>query len=292
MVVVVMPARILAIAIIVASAFVRPSKVFAHAGPCAAPEPFNGFWGVGQLQVRQRVAGIPILATTRFSYRQIRYSPCAGGVPVFPLGIGEASMSVGVPLFDNRRGGWLLQMAAKGQGSQRPSEPLSGVITGAPATAGHINLWGTALPLIQLTGAASAAIMPQSSDVPLSIAYLGGARFYALHGKHAQANLGIMVGGKNAVVNAVPSLAVRGSDLAIWGHKVAMGLELRSPIEFSGGPIPVRWRLWGALTFALDKLDDGRSDHARDTQTPWSSFDLVRSPVEAPPTQTVWETTL
>ncbi|WCQ94579.1 MULTISPECIES: hypothetical protein [Sorangium] len=199
---------------------------------------------------------------------------------------------MGVPVFDNRRGGWLLQMTAKGQGSQRPSEPVSGVITSAPATAGHINLWETALPLIQLTGAASAAIMPQPSDVPLSIAYLGGVRFYALHGKRAQANLGFMVGGKNGVVSAVPSLAVRGSDLAIWGHKVAMGLELRSPIEFSGGPIPVRWRLWGALTFALDKLDDGRSDHARDTQTPWSSSDLVGSPIEAPPTQTVWEMTL
>jgi hypothetical protein len=289
----VMPVRSLAVAIIVASAFVRPSKVFAHEGPCAAPEPFNGFWGGGQVQVRERVAGIPLLATTRFSYRQIRYSPCAGGLPVLPPGVGDASMSVGVPLFDNRRGGWLLQMSARGQASQRSSGPVSGVVTGAPATAGHINLWETSLPLIQLTGAVSAAIMPQSSETPLSIAYLGGVRFYALHDKHAQANLGIMVGGKNAVVNAVPSLAVRGSDLAIWGHKVAIGVELRSPIEFSGGPIPVRWRLWGALTFVLDKLDDGRSDHARDTQTPWSSFDLVRSPLEAaPPTQTAWEMTL
>ncbi|WP_437977577.1 hypothetical protein WMF11_12075 [Sorangium sp. So ce295] len=284
-----MPARILATAILVASAFVRPSKVFAHEGPCTAPEPFNGFWGGGQVQVRERVAGIPLLATTRFSYRQIRYSPCASGMRVFPLGVGEASISVGVPLFDNRRGGWLLQMAAKGQGSQRPSEPVSGVITGAPATAGHVNFWGTSLPLIQLTGAASAAIMPQSSHVPLSIAYLGGVRFYARHHKHAQANWGIMVGGKNAVVNAVPSLSVRVSDLAIWNHKVAIGLELRSPIEFSGGPAPVRWRLWGALTFALDKLDD----HARDTQTHRPSFDLVRSPIEAaPPTQTAWEMTL
>ncbi|WP_437985708.1 hypothetical protein [Sorangium sp. So ce117] len=285
----VMPARILATAIIVASAFVRPSKVFAHEAPCTAPEPFNGFWGGGQVQVRERVAGIPLLATTRLWYRQIRYSPCASGIPVFPPGVGEASISVGVPLFDNRRGGLLLQMVARGQGSQRSNEPVSGVITGAPATAGHINLWETSLPLIQLTGAVSAAIMPQSSDVPLSIAYFGGVRFYALHNKHAQANLGIMVGGKNAVVNAVPSLAVRGSELAIWSHKVAIGLELRSPIEFSGGPIPVRWRLWGALTFALDKLDD----HARDTQTHRPSFDLVRSPVEAaPPTQTAWEMTL
>ncbi|WP_437721479.1 hypothetical protein [Sorangium sp. So ce861] len=289
----VMPARILATAIIVASALVRPSKAFAHEGPCTAPEPFNGFWGGGQVQVRERMAGIPLLVTTRFSYRQIRYSPCASGTRVFPLGVGEASISVGVPLFDNRRGGWLLQMAAQGQGSQRPSEPVSGVITGVPATAGHINLWETSLPLIQLTGAASAAIMPPSSDVPLSVAYLGGVRFYALHDKHAQANLGIMVGGKNAVVNAVPSLAVRCSDLAIWSHKIAIGLELRSPIEFSGGPIPVRWRLWGALTLALDKLDDGRGDHARDTQTHWSSVDLVRSPPEAaPPTQTAWEMTL
>ncbi|WCQ94578.1 hypothetical protein NQZ70_07346 [Sorangium sp. Soce836] len=91
----VLPARILATVIIVVSAFVRPSKVFAHAGPCAAPEPFNGFWGVGQFQVRQRVAGIPLLAMTRFSYRQIRYSPCAGGMPVLPLGIGEAALAWG-----------------------------------------------------------------------------------------------------------------------------------------------------------------------------------------------------
>jgi hypothetical protein len=60
---------------------------------------------------------------------------------VFPPGVADASVSVGVPLIDNRRGGWLLQMAAQGQGSQRPSEPVSGAITGAPATAGHINLW-------------------------------------------------------------------------------------------------------------------------------------------------------
>jgi hypothetical protein len=292
MVAMVMLARLLAIAII-ASAFVCPSKAFAQEGPCAAPEPFNGFWGGGQVQVNERVAGLPLLTTARFSYRQTRYSPCAGGVPVLPPGVGEASISVGVPLFNNRRGGWLLQMAAKGQGSQRPSEPVSGAITSAPATAGHLNLWETPLPLIQFTGAVSAAILPPPGDVPLSIAYLGGVRVYALYEKHAQANLGMMVGGSNAVGNVVPSLALRVSDLSIWSHRMAIGIELRSPLEFSAGPVPFRWRLWGALTFALDKLDEGRSDRARGAQAPSPSVDLVRSPPEAaPPTQTAWEMTL
>jgi hypothetical protein len=166
--------RLLTIATI-ASAFVCPSEAFAQEDPCAAPvEPFNGYWGGAQVQVSKRVAGIPVLATARFSYREIRYSPCTSGKPVLPPGIGEASVMVGVPLFNNRRGGWLLQMAAQGQGSQKPGDPVGGAITGAPATAGHLNLWETPLPLIQLTGAASAAIVPRSSDVPLSIAYLGG----------------------------------------------------------------------------------------------------------------------
>jgi hypothetical protein len=287
-----MPARLLVIAVI-ASALVCPSEVFAQGGPCAVPEPFSGFWSGGQIQVGERVAGIPLLTTARFSYKEIRYSSCVGGVPVLPPGVGKASISMGVPLFNNGRGGWLLQMGASGQGLQRPGEPVSGAITGAPATAGHLNVWETPLPLIQLTGAASAVIAPQSPDVPLSIVYLGGIRVYALYKKHAQANLGIMVGGSNAAANIVPSLALRVSDLAIWSHRMAIGFDLRSPIEYFGGPVPLRWRLWGALIVALDHLDEGGSDRARGAQTPSRSFDLVRSsPESAPPTQTAWEMTL
>ncbi|MDI1435691.1 hypothetical protein [Polyangium sorediatum] len=286
-------AALLAAVAIFASASVFASNVFAQEGPCAAPEPFHGFWGGGQVQVRERVAGVPILATTRISYRQIRYTPCATGTPVFPPGVGEASISVGVPLFDNRRGGWLLQMAARGQGSQRPGEPASGLVTGAPATAGHLNLWGTPLPLIQLTGAASVTIVPQSPDVPLSITYLGGVRVYALYAKHAQANLGVMIGGSNTFVDIVPSLVFRVSDLEIWSYRMAIGVEIRSPVELSGGPVPFRWRLWGALTFALDKVDEGRIDRVHDAQTHSPSVDLARSsPEVAPPAQTAWEMTL
>jgi hypothetical protein len=184
-------------------------------------------------------------------------------------------------------------MAAHGQGSQRPGEPVSGAVTGAPATAGHLNLWETPLPLIQLTGAASAAIVPRSPDVPLSIAYLGGVRVYALYEKHVQANLGIMVAGSNAGVNVVPSLALRVSDLPLWSHRMAIGFELRSPIALSAGPVPLRWRLWGALTLTLDRLDEGGSERTRGAQTPSPSFDLVRSrPEAAPPAQTAWEMTL
>ena len=269
--------RLLAISGIV-STVLCPAEVFAQEGPCAPPESFHGYWGGGQVQVRERVAGIPVLATTRLSYRQTRYSPCASGTPVLPPGVGEASISVGVPLFDNRRGGWLLQMAARGQGSQRPGEPVSGVVTGAPATAGHLNLWETPLPLIQLTGAASAAIMPQSRDVPLSIAYLGGVRVYALYQKHAQANLGLMIGGSNAFVDVVPSLAFRGSNLALGRYKMAIGFEFRSPVTFSSGPVPLQWRMWGALTLVVDKVDENTRDRAHGAQTPSPSVDLVRSP--------------
>jgi hypothetical protein len=221
----------------------------------------------------------------------MRYSLCAGGVPVLPPGIGEASLSVGVPLFDNRRGGWLLQVATQGQGAQRANEPVSGFVTGAPAMAGHLNLWETPLPLIQFTGAASVAILPKLPDVPLSIAYLGGVRVYALYTKHAQANLGVTIGGSNAFVNVVPSLAFRCSDLALGGYRMAIGFEVRSPIELSEG-LAFRWRLWGALTLALDKIDEGRSDRAHDAQTR-SRIDLARSsPEVAPPAQTAWETTL
>jgi hypothetical protein len=183
-------------------------------------------------------------------------------------------------------------MAASGQGSQRSGEPVSGAITGAPATAGHINLWETPLPLIQVTGAASAAILPQGRNFPMSIGYLGGVRIYPLYEKHTQANLGVTVGGSNAAINFVPSLALRVSDLAIWSRRMAIGFELRSPIELFSGPIPLRWRLWGALTLALDELDKGRSDRARGAQTSSPSFDLVRSsPEAAPSTQTAWEMT-
>ena len=170
---------------------------------------------------------------------------------------------------------------------------MSGLVTGAPATAGHLNIWETPLPLIQFTGAASATIVPQSSDAPLSIAYLGGARFYVLYAKHTQANFGMMAGGANAVVNVVPSLALRMSDFSIWGHKVAIGAEVRSPITFDAGPISGRWRLWGALTIAIEKPADSTIDRAFATQTRSSASDLVRSPPEAgPPVQTAWETTL
>ena len=285
-----MDARLVAIALL-GSASLFASEVFAEEGRCAAPVPFHGFWGGGQVQVRERVAGVPVVATTRFSYRQMRYSLCAGGVPVLPPGIGEASLSVGVPLFDNRRGGWLLQVATQGQGAQRANEPVSGFVTGAPAMAGHLNLWETPLPLIQFTGAASVAILPKLPDVPLSIAYLGGVRVYALYTKHAQANLGVTIGGSNAFVNVVPSLAFRCSDLALGGYRMAIGFEVRSPIELSEG-LAFRWRLWGALTLALDKIDEGRSDRAHDAQTR-SRIDLARSsPEVAPPAQTAWETTL
>ncbi|MDC0744373.1 hypothetical protein [Polyangium mundeleinium] len=255
--------------------------------------PFNGYWGGGQIQVSKVVAGVPILATTRFSYRETRYSPCSGGKAVLPPGVGEASVMVGVPLFNNRRGGWLLQMAARGQGSQKPGAPVRGTITGAPATAGHINLWETPLPLIQITGAASAAIVPEAPDIPLSIAYLGGVRVYALYGKHAQANLGMTIGGSNEAVKLIPSLAFRVSDLQVWGHRTAIGFELRSPIELMPGPIPLQWRLWGALTFLVDGVDERKNDHARGARPLAARFDLVRSPSEAaPPTQTAWEMTL
>jgi hypothetical protein len=184
-------------------------------------------------------------------------------------------------------------MAAQGQGSKKPGDPVSGLVTGAPATAGHINIWETWLPLIQLTGAASAAIMPQAGDVPLSISYFGGARIYALYQKHGQANLGIMLGGSNAVVNVIPSLAFRVSDLAIASNKMAIGFEFRSPVSLSAGPTPFQWRLWGALTFLLDEIDDARSNRVQGAQTPSPSFDVVRSPPEAaPPAQTAWEMTL
>ncbi|MDC3984237.1 hypothetical protein [Polyangium jinanense] len=270
------------------------SAVVAQEDPCAAPvKPYNGFWGGGQVQVSKRVAGIPVLATARFSYREIRYSTCGGGRAVLPPGVGQASVMVGIPLFNNRRGGWVLQMAAQGQGSQKAGDPVRGTITGAPATAGHINLWETPLPLIQLTGAVSAAIVPQSPDIPLSFAYLGGVRVYPLHGRHTQANLGMTIGGSNAAVMLVPSLAFRVSDLAIWGYKVAIGFEFRSPIELASAPTPFRWRLWGALTFLLDEMNDGRDDRFHGAHDASPRFDLVRSPAEAaPPTQTPWEMTL
>ncbi len=186
-----------------------------------------------------------------------------------------------------------MQIAAQGQGSQRPGEPVSGMLTGAPATAGHLNVWETPLPLIQLTGAASAAIVPQSPDLPFSIAYIGGLRVYPLYGKHAQANLGMTIGGSNAAVKLIPSLAFRLSDISVWKYRTAIGLEIRSPIELSSASAPLRWRLWGALTILLDEMNDGKMDRARGASASSPSFDLVRSPPEAaPPAQTAWEVTL
>jgi hypothetical protein len=170
---------------------------------------------------------------------------------------------------------------------------VNGLVTGAPATAGHLNIWETPVPLIQLTGAASAAIVPQSADIPLSIAYLGGARFYLLYAKRVQTNFGIMVGGSNGGMNLVPSFSLRASDLSIWSHKVAFGFEFRSPIEFFGGPTPIRWRLWGALTITIEKPNESKIDRVHATQARPSAYDLVRSrPETAPPVQTAWETTL
>lgn len=288
-----MHARLIAVAAVVA-AFTYSRGVSAQEDPCASPpEPFDGFSGAGLVQVSKLLAGIPILATARFSYRQLRHSPCGGGAPVPPPGIGEASISFGVPIFNNRRGGWVLQLAAQGEGAQKPGEPVSGAITGAPATAGHLNLWETPLPLIQLSGAASAAITPDAQDSPFSVRYLGGVRLFPLYAKHAQANLGLTVGGSNALVNFVPSFAFRASDLPILNHKIALGVELRSPILLSAGPAPFQWRLWGGLTIAVEEIVAGHRDRSTGTVTPSRAFDLARSPSEdAPPTQTTWETTL
>ncbi|UQA55813.1 hypothetical protein [Polyangium aurulentum] len=288
-----MHARLIAVTA-VAAAFTYSRGVSAQENPCASPpESFQGFSGAGLVQVGKSLAGIPSLATARFSYREIRHSPCADGAPVFPPGIGEASVSFGVPIFNHRRGGWLLQMAAQAEGSQKPGEPVRGSISGAPATAGHLNIWETPLPLIQLSGAASAAITPDSQEFPLSMRYLGGVRVFPLYAKHAQANLGLTVGGSNALVNFVPSFAFRASDLPILNHKIAIGVEVRSPILLSAGPTPFEWRFWGALTVAVEEIDDRNRERSSGGGTPVRSFDLARSPSEdAPPTQTTWETTL
>lgn len=274
-------------------ALVWPSSGFAL-GPCGPPSgSFNGFWGGGLIQVSERIGGVPLLVATRFSYKEIRESPCEGGTPLFPPGVGEASVSVGVPIFNRRRGGWLLQIAAKGQGSQKPNAPVSGQITGAPATTGHLNIWETAIPLIQLTGAASAAIIPQGQSFPLSIAYLGGVRLYPLYGRHAQTNLGLTLGGSNAAINFVPSMGIRASDLSLWNHKIALGFEMRSPLSLLPGPTPVSWRFWGALTIAVDEIDETTKDRSHVATPPRPGVDLVHSPAEAaPPAQTAWEITL
>lgn len=274
-------------------AFAFSSSSFAD-GPChPQTDSFNGFWGGGLVQVGQTIAGIPVLFTTRFSYKEIRYSPCDRGTPLLPPAIGEASMSIGVPILNNRRGGWLLHMAAKGQGSQKPGAPVSGTITGAPATAGHLNIWETAIPMIQLTGAASAAIAPQAQDFPMLIAYLGGVRIYPIHGKHTQANVGMTFGGSNVAINLIPSMALRASNLSIGRRVVAIGVELRSPISLLPGPTPISWRLWGALTIAVDEMDDGKGERSSTAGKSPRALDLVRSAREAaPPAQTAWEMTL
>jgi hypothetical protein len=272
---------------------VCPATLFANDDPCAAPrEPFRGYWWGGRVQVHQHVAGVPLLFMGRFSYREIRSSLCYMGMPVAPPGIGEASVTIAIPMINNRRGGWLLGMAAQGQGSQRPGEPISGLITGAPATSGHLNFWGTPLPLIQLTGAISSTILPDA-DFPMSVAYLGGVRVYPVYRKHAQTNLGLTIGGSNATANVIPSFALRVSDFVLFDRRIALGVEVRSPISLFPGPLPYSWRIWGALTLAIDEVENPRFDRTHSKVTTNPSFDLVHSaPETAPPTQTPWETTL
>lgn len=286
----VMAAKVFVAAMVTVS-FSPTSFAQSACGPPVAS--FRGFWGSGLLQIGESVAGVPVVVTTRVSYQDIRHSPCNGGARVLPPGITNASVSVGFPIWDRRRGGWLLQMAAKGQASQKPGAPVSGMMTGAPATAGHLNIWETPIPLIQLTGAASAAITPQARDFPVSIAYLGGVRLYPLYAKHAQINLGVTVGGNDGAINFVPGMASRVSDFLILNHKIALGLEVRSPISLLPGPTPVSWRFWGGISVTI--AEQGERKDARPSPGPTSklAFDIAHSsPEAAPPAQTTWETVL
>lgn len=279
--------------VVCATLTVEPSTVFANDDPCAvSPEPFRGYWWGGRMLFQQHVAGIPLLFVGRFSYREIRSSPCYMGRPVLPPSIGEASVSVALPIVNNRRGGWLIGMAAQGQGSQRPGEPVSGIITGAPATSGHLNVWSTPLPLIQFTGAISSIILPDA-EIPLSVAYFGGVRVYPLHRKHVQTNLGLTLGGSNATANFIPSFALRGSDVILFDRRIALGVEVRTPISLSPGSLPYSWRFWGALTLAIEDVHNPRTDRSQNKVVTNPSSDLIRSAPEAtPPTQTPWEMTL
>jgi hypothetical protein len=287
--------RVQYIAFVVCAALMfYPATLFANDDPCAIiREPFSGYWWGGQVQIRQHLAGVPLVIVTRFSYREIRHSPCLFGTPSFPPGVGEASISIGVPVFDHRRGGLLLRMNAQGQGSQKPGEPISGVITGAPSMAGHLNLWETPFPLIQLTGAASAAIAPSALDFPVSVAYLGGFRIYPVYTKHVQTNVGLTIGGSNAFVNFIPAFGFRASDFVILRRRIAIGAEFRTPISLIPGPSPYEWRFWGALTLAIDEIEDAKTDRTPSKSTTKPSADLVHTaPESAPPTQTSWETPL
>jgi hypothetical protein len=288
-----MVTRIIALGVGIAI-MVCAATLYADEDPCSVnAAPFRGYWWGSRLQVHQHVAGIPLIFMGRFSYREIRHSQCLLDMPLLPPAVGEASISLGIPIINNRRGGWMLGMAAQGQGSQKPGEPIGGLVTGAPATSGHLNFWGTTIPLIQFTGAISSAILPDARDFPLSIAYLGGLRVYPLYRKHAQTNLGFTIGGSNSTVNFIPSFSLRASDFVLFDRRIAIGVEFRTPISLVPGPLPYQWRFWGGLTLAIDELDDERSEQSRRQATPRQSFDLVRSaPEAAPPTQTTWETPL
>lgn len=279
--------------VVFAALTVNPPPVFANDDPCAVrAEPFRGYWWGSRLQVHQQLAGIPLLFMGRFSYREIRSSPCYMGMSVLPPSIGEAGITIAIPIVNNRRGGWMLGMAAQGQGSQKPGEPISGLVTGAPTMAGHLNVWETPLPLIQFTGAISSTILPDA-DFPLSIAYLSGVRLYPVHRKHVQTNLGLTIGGSNATVNFIPSFALRASDFVLFDRRIAIGVEFRTPISLLRGSLPYSWRVWGVFTLTIDEVDKARSDRTRIKMTTRSSSDLVHSaPEAAPPSQTSWETPL
>jgi hypothetical protein len=283
----------LAFIVAVVSLALLAPQAYAFDDPCGAErQPFRGYWGGSRMLVHQHVGGIPFLFMTRFSYREIRHSQCLHGVPILPPGVGEASFTISVAIVNNRRGGWMLGMAAQGQGSQRTGELVSGIVTGAPSTSGHLNLWGSVIPLVQFTGAITSAILPDA-DFPMSVAYLGGIRLYPLYRKHIQTNLGLTIGGSNSAVNIIPSFALRASDFVFMNRRIALGAEVRLPISLDSGPLPYEWRLWGALTLSIDEIDRGNVFQAHGKPRTQPKSDLVRStPEDAPPTQTAWETAL
>jgi hypothetical protein len=282
-----------AAAIIAASLGLHPTHAQANEGVCAAErQPFRGYWGGSRILVHQQVAGIPFLFMIRFSYREIRHAQCLGGASLFPLGVGEADFSIGLPIVNNRRGGWMLAMGAQGQGSQRPGEPVSGIVTGAPSTSGHVNLWGAVIPLVQFTDAITTAILPDA-EFPMSVAYVGGMRLYPLYRKHIQTNLGMTIGGSNSALNIIPSFALRASDFVLMNRRIAIGAEVRLPMSLNSGPLPYEWRIWGALTLSIDEIDRGKVVQVLAKSNMQPRSDLVRSPPhDAPPTQTAWETPL
>ena len=270
-----------------------PTSGFANDDLCSTPrEPFRGYWWGGRMLVQQQLARVPLLFMGRFSYRENRSSLCYNGMPVLPPSVGEADVSIALPIVNNRRGGWLVGMAAQGQGSQKPGESIRGMVTGAPSTSGHINVWGTPIPLIQFTGAITSMILPDA-DFPISVAYLGGVRLYPMHRKHVQTNVGLTIGGSNANANFIPSFALRGSDFILFNRRIALGAEIRTPISLFPGSLPYSWRFWGAFTVAVEEVESARPDRRQPNVTTRPSQDLVRSASEnAPPTQTAWETPL